>query len=69
MNHKQTHLGIRVDLKAGSTGVKGRNLRDVVVLAFTLLLLKLERDAANGALLDTLHQVSGESSDLVAQPL
>lgn len=40
-----------------------------VVLALALLLLKLEGDTANGSLLDTLHQVGGETSDLVAKTL
>jgi hypothetical protein len=41
----------------------------VVVLALTLLLLKLEGDTANGSLLDTLHQVGGETGNLVAETL
>lgn len=38
-------------------------------LALALLFLELEGDAADGALGDTLHEVSGESGNLVAQPL
>jgi len=48
---------------------EGRDLGDVVVLALTLLLLKLEGDAADGTTLDTLHQVGGETSNLVAKTL
>lgn len=43
------------------------DLGDVVVLALALLLLQLEGDTADGALLDTLHQVGGEAGDLVAK--
>jgi len=60
-------LGLGVDLDGG--GVEGRDLGDVVVLALTLLLLKLEGDAADGTTLDTLHQVGGETSNLVAKTL
>ena len=41
----------------------------VVVLALALLLLKLEGDTADGSLLDALHEVGGETSDLVAEAL
>lgn len=41
----------------------------VVVLALPLLLLELEGDTANGTLLNPLHQVGGEPSDLVAKTL
>lgn len=39
------------------------------ILALTLLLLQLERDTSNGTLLNSLHQMSGESSNLVSQSL
>lgn len=38
-------------------------------LALTLLLLELEADTTDGAALDTLHQVGGETGDLVAEAL
>lgn len=60
-------LGIWVDLNGA--GVKSGKLWDKVVLAFALLLLQLERDSWNRTLLNTLHQMSSESSDLVAQTL
>jgi len=65
----EAYLGVGVDVEGNSLVVEGRDLGDVVVLALALLLLELERDAANGSLLDALHQVSGESSDLVAKAL
>lgn len=45
------------------------DIRDVVVLALTLLLLELEGDTTDWSTLNALHQVSGESSDLVAKSL
>jgi len=60
-------LGLGIDLDG--RGVESRDLGDVVVLALTLLLLKLEGDTADGTTLDTLHQVSGVTGDLVAQAL
>lgn len=66
---KWTDLGVGVDLKARHRGVKSRDLGDVVVLPLSLLLLQLEGDAADGALLDTLHEMGGEAGDFVAQPL
>lgn len=66
-------LGLGVDLQLARLGVlgevEGGDLGDVLVLALTLLLLQLEGDAADGALLDTLHQVGGVAGDLVAQAL
>lgn len=38
-------------------------------LALTLLLLELEGDTTDGSLLNSLHQVSGESGNLVPQSL
>ena len=64
-----THLGVGVDLQGVGVDVEGGDLGDVVVLALALLLLELEGDAADGALLDTLHQVGGEARDLVAETL
>jgi hypothetical protein len=61
-------LGLGVDLELSSLGILGevesRDLWDVLILALTLLLLKLEGDTANWATLDTLHQMGGVSSDL-----
>ena len=67
-NNNSTYLGVGVDLQRVGGGVEGGDLGDVVVLALTLLLLELEGNTADGALLNTLHQVSGEARDLVAQP-
>jgi hypothetical protein len=62
-------LGVRVDFKACNGGVEGGDLWDVVVLAFALLLLELERDATDGAALDALHEMGCEAGDLVAEAL
>lgn len=60
-------LGVKVDIKLAGLGlgdIQSGDLRDVLVLALTLLLLELEGDTADGATLDTLHQVGGVASDL-----
>ncbi len=63
-------LGVGVNLEAArSRSVKSRDLGNVLVLALTLLLLKLERDTANGTALDTLHKVGGETGNLVTKTL
>lgn len=51
-----------LDLDLGFVG-------DEIHLSLALLFLQLERDASNGSLLDSLHQVGRESSDLVSQSL
>lgn len=61
-------LGLVVDVQLAGLGlgdVESGDLGDVLVLALTLLLLELEGDTADGATLDTLHQVGGVTSDLV----
>jgi hypothetical protein len=60
-------LSLGIDLNG--RGVEGRELGDVVVLALALLLLELEGDTTDGSTLDTLHQVGGETGDLVAETL
>jgi hypothetical protein len=66
-------LGLGVDLELAALGVLGevesRDLGDVLVLALTLLLLKLEGDTADGATLNALHQVGGVAGNLVAEAL
>ena len=66
-------LGLLVDIESTRLGVLGEvesgDLGDVLVLALTLLFLELERDAADGTTLDTLHQVRGVTSNLVAETL
>merc|ERR1712230_293323 len=61
--------GVGVNLDRCALGVESRDLRDVLVLALALLLLELERDAADGTLLDALHEVRREAGNLVAQAL
>jgi hypothetical protein len=55
-----THLGLGVDVERLLSLVEGRDLWHVGVLPLTLLLLQTEGDAADGTLLDTLHQVGGD---------
>lgn len=61
-------LGLLIDLELASLGglseVQSGNFGDVLILALTFLLLKLEGDTADGTLLDTLHQVSGVAGNL-----
>ena len=45
------------------------SIRDEIHLALTLLFLKTERDTTDGTLLDSLHQVSGKTSNLVSESL
>ena len=69
VNHKvikETYPGIWVNL---NRGVKGGGFRDVVVLSFTLFFLELEGNTTDGTLLNTLHQVGREASNLVAETL
>jgi hypothetical protein len=68
-NGLQELVGLRVNDDLGSEILHDRVVRDDVLTALTLLLLELEGDSADGALSDTLHQVSGEASNLVAQTL
>ena len=64
---EQTYLGVLVNLKRVDSNIEGRDLGDVVVLAFTLLLLELERDTTDWAFLNTLHQMCGETRNLVTK--
>lgn len=63
-------LGLAIDVEVAALGVLGEvqsgDLRNVLILALTLLLLKLEGDTADGATLDTLHQVGGVSGNLIS---
>lgn len=68
----QEVLGVGIDVELAGLGlanIQSRDLRDVLVLALTLLLLELEGDTADGTTLDTLHQVRGVTSNLVAETL
>ena len=49
--------------------LEGRDLGDEVHSALALLLLELEGDTADGALVNALHEVGGETGDLVAHAL
>jgi len=63
-------LGLVVDIQLASLGeVESRDLGDELILALTLLFLKLEGDTADGSSLNTLHQVGGVAGNLVAQAL
>ena len=43
--------------------------RNVVVLSLSLLFLQLEGDTSDGSSLNSLHQVRGETSNLVSKSL
>lgn len=60
---------IDIQSTVGVGKVKSRDLRNVLITSLTLLLLELEGDTTDGALLDTLHQVGGVTSNLVAKTL
>ena len=62
-----TYLGVLVNFNGGK--VKGRDFRDILILALTLLFLEFERDATDGATLNALHQVGREPGNLVSQAL
>lgn len=64
-----TYRSVVIQLKSGGARVERRDLGDVVVFSLTLLLLELERDAANGATLDALHEMGRETGDLVPETL
>jgi hypothetical protein len=61
-------LGLGVDVELAALGVLGevesRHLRNVLILALTLLLLQLEGDTADGTTLDTLHEMGGVAGNL-----
>jgi len=64
----QKVLGLLVDIEHAGLAVlrevEGGHLWHVLVLALTLLFLKLEGDTADWATLDTLHQVGGVAGNL-----
>ena len=66
LDHVAQHL-VAVELDVLDLDL--RPLGDEVHLAFALFFLEAEGDAADGALLDALHEVGGETSDLVSEAL
>lgn len=66
-------LGLAVDVELAALGVLGEvesgNLGNVLILALTLLLLKLEGDTADGTTLNTLHEMGGVTSNLQYFPM
>lgn len=69
MRENGTYRCVVIQLEPGDTCVKRRDLGDVVVLSLTFFLLELERDAADGAALDALHEVGRETGYLVPETL
>lgn len=60
-------LGLSVDVELAGlvlSVVKGGDLRNILILALSLLFLKLERDTADGTSLDTLHQMRRVTGNL-----
>lgn len=62
-------LGLSIDGDALSEILHDGVIRDDVLTALALLLLKLEGDSTDGTLRNTLHQMGGETGDLVAKTL
>jgi hypothetical protein len=66
-------LGLLVHVQGAALRVLGevesRDLRNVLILALTLLFLQLEGNTTDGSSLDTLHQMCGVSGNLVPQAL
>ena len=62
----ETHFSIGVNFQPSRRCIESGDFWDVVVFTLTFFLLELEGDTANGATLDTLHQVGGEARDFVA---
>jgi hypothetical protein len=61
-------LGLVVDVQLASLGeVESGDLGDELVLALTLLFLKLEGDTTDGSSLNALHQVGGVTGNLYIQ--
>lgn len=61
-------LGVGIDIESTRVvlgEVESRDLWDVLILALTLLLLKLEGDTADWTTLDTSHEMGGVTSDLI----
>lgn len=63
----QEFLSLRVNFDSRS--VQSREFGNVVVTTFTFFFLQLEGDTADGTTRDTLHQVGGETSNLVTKTL
>lgn len=60
-------LSIVIDIELSTLGlgeVESRDLRNVLILALSLLFLQLEGNTADWSPLDTLHQMCGVTSDL-----
>jgi hypothetical protein len=60
-------LNINIQLSAFRVlgEIERRNLRHVLILSLSLLLLQFERYTANGTTLNTLHQMSREAGNLL----
>ena len=61
-------LGFGVDLEHAALGVlyviEGRNFGNVLIFSFSLFLLELEGDTADGSALDALHKMGGIAGNL-----
>jgi hypothetical protein len=64
---KYTYRSIGVNLDGLHS--QSRNLRNILILSLTFLLLQLEGNTTDGTALNTLHQVGGETGNLVAETL
>lgn len=59
--------GISINFNIGK--LEGRFFRNVVILTFTFFFLKLEGNTTDRTLLNTTHQVGGETGNLVTKTL
>jgi hypothetical protein len=67
VNSLEEFLGLGVNLD--ERGIQSREFGNKVITTFTFFFLKLEGDTTDGTARNTLHQVSGETSNLVTETL
>jgi hypothetical protein len=69
MNEKRTRVREMIKVRVRITNLHDGVVGNVVLTTLALLLLKLEGDTADRALLDTTHKVGNISSNLVSKTL
>ena len=66
---KSSQEAVCVGIHINSGDSQSRDLGNVLIFSLSLLFLEFEGDATDGSTLNTFHQVSRESSNLVSQTL
>jgi hypothetical protein len=61
------YLSFRINFD--SRGIQSREFRNVIITTFTFFFLQLEGNTTDRTARDTLHQVGGETSNLVTETL